>query len=168
MELKALRAAVNGISVHRELMETCVMTRVAGLLTRLRFNGGDMALDDYTFEVTLKVPDPTFEAKLVATPCYPTREDIAEAAGDQWGKDWKLCVYNGPFCMSELVEDNKMVWTKNPHYWDADNTHLETINWYIVTEDSTASTMDLILGSPLLSASLIHSSEYPFPLKIIL
>lgn len=100
-----------------------------------------VALDDYTFEVTLKVPDPTFEAKLVATPCYPTREDIAEAAGDQWGKDWKLCVYNGPFCMSELVEDNKMVWTKNPHYWDADNTHLETINWYIVTEDSTASTM---------------------------
>ena len=49
VELKALRAAVNGISVHRELMETCVMTRVAGLLTRLRFNGGDMALDDYTY-----------------------------------------------------------------------------------------------------------------------
>lgn len=99
------------------------------------------AIDDYTFEVTLKVPDPTFESKLVATPCYPTREDIAEAAGDQWGKDWTLCVYNGPFCMSEMVEDNKMVWTKNPYYWDADNTHLETINWYIVTEDSTASTM---------------------------
>ena len=46
-----------------------------------------VALDDYTFEVTLKVPDPTFEAKLVATPCYPTREDIAKAAGDQWGKE---------------------------------------------------------------------------------
>lgn len=66
------------------------------------------AIDDYTFEVTLKVPDPTFESKLVATPCYPTREDIAEAAGDQWGKDWTLCVYNGPFCMSEMVEDNKI------------------------------------------------------------
>lgn len=43
--------------------------------------------------------------------------------------------------MSELVEDNKMVWTKNPYYWDADNTHLEAINWYIVSEDSTAATM---------------------------
>ncbi len=49
MELKALRAAVNGISVHRDLMETCMMTRLAGLLTRLRFNRGDMALDDYTY-----------------------------------------------------------------------------------------------------------------------
>lgn len=100
-----------------------------------------VALDDYTFQVTLKVADPTFEAKLVATPLYPTRQDIAEAAGEQWGKDWTLCVYNGPFCMSELVEDNKMVWTKNPYYWDADNTHLEAINWFIVAEDSTAATM---------------------------
>lgn len=100
-----------------------------------------VALDEYTFQVTLEVADPTFEAKLVATPLYPTRQDLAEAAGDQWGKDWTLNVYNGPYCLSELVEDNKMVWTKNPYYWDADNTHLETINWYIVTEDSTATTM---------------------------
>lgn len=100
-----------------------------------------VALDDYTFQVTLKIADPTFEAKLVATPLYPTRQDVAEAAGDQWGKDWTLCVYNGPFCMSELVEDNKMVWTKNEYYWDAENTHLDAINWYIVSEDATASIM---------------------------
>ncbi|MCM1182923.1 MAG: peptide ABC transporter substrate-binding protein [Roseburia sp.] len=100
-----------------------------------------VAVDDYTFEVTLKEADPTFEVKLVATPLYPTRQDIAEAAGDLWGKDWTLCVYNGPFCMSGLVEDNKMVWTKNPYYWDAENTHLDTINWYIVAEEATRSTM---------------------------
>ena len=100
-----------------------------------------VALDDYTFEVTLKQADPTFEAKLVSTPLYPTREDIAEAAGDQWGKDWTLCVYNGPFCMTGLVEDNQMTWTKNEYYWDAENNHLDTINWYLVAEDSTAATM---------------------------
>lgn len=113
------------------------------------YNGGTgaaddvqaVAIDDYTFQVTLKVPDPTFEVKLVATPLYPTRQDVAEAAGEQWGKDWTLCVYNGPFCMSELVEDNKMVWTKNPYYWDAENTHLEAVNWFIVAEESTAATM---------------------------
>ncbi len=102
---------------------------------------GVKALDDYTFEVTLKVADPTFQAKLVATPTYPTRRDIAEAAGDNWGKDWTLCVYNGPYVMSELVEDNKMVWTKNPYYWDAENVKLESINWYLIAEDSTAATM---------------------------
>ena len=100
-----------------------------------------VAVDDYTFEVTLKVADPTFESKLVATPLYPTRQDLAEAAGDQWGKDWSLCVYNGPYCMSELVEDNRMTWTKNENYWNKDETHLETINWYLVAEDSTAATM---------------------------
>lgn len=100
-----------------------------------------VAVDDYTFEVTLKVADPTFESKLVATPLYPTREDLAEAAGENWGKDWTLCVYNGPFCMSSLVEDNKMVWTKNEYYWNADSVGLDTVNWYIVAEDSTAATM---------------------------
>ncbi|MEG0972664.1 MAG: peptide ABC transporter substrate-binding protein [Lachnospiraceae bacterium] len=100
-----------------------------------------IAKDDYTFEVSLKVADPTFEAKLVATPLYPTRKDVAEAAGDQWGKDWKLCVYNGPFCMTELVEDNKMVWEKNPEYWDAKNVKLDKANWFCIAEDSTSATM---------------------------
>lgn len=99
------------------------------------------AVDDYTFEVTLKVADPTFQAKLVATPLYPTREDIAEAAGDNWGKDWTLCVYNGPFAMTGLVEDNSMTWTKNEYYWNAENVKLDQINWYCVPENATAATM---------------------------
>lgn len=99
------------------------------------------ALDDYTFEVTLKIPDPTLLAKLVATPLYPTRQDIAEAAGENWGKDWKLCVYNGPFCMSELIEDNKMVWTRNEEYWNKDATKLDAVNWYVIPEHATAAIM---------------------------
>lgn len=99
------------------------------------------AVDDYTFEVTLKVADPTFQSKLVATPLYPTREDIAEAAGDNWGKDWTLCVYNGPFAMTSLVENNSMIWTKNEYYWNAENVKLDQINWYCVAENATAATM---------------------------
>lgn len=99
------------------------------------------AEDDYTFKVKLLAEDPTFISKLVSTPLYPTREDLAEAAGDDWGKDWTLNVYNGPFCMTELVEDNKMVWTKNEYYWNKDNTKLDSINWFFVAEGSTAATM---------------------------
>ena len=43
---------------------------------------GVVAVDDYTLQITLKVADPTFESKLVATPTYPTRQDLAEAAGE--------------------------------------------------------------------------------------
>ncbi len=102
---------------------------------------GVKAVDDYTFEVKLKIADPTFETKLVATPLYPTREDIAEAAGENWGKDWKLCVYNGPFVVIDIKEDNKMVWEKNQHYWDAANVKLEKVNWFAVPEAATAATM---------------------------
>ena len=99
------------------------------------------AVDDYTFEVKLNDPDPSFTYKLVATPLYPTREDVATAAGDNWGKDWTLCVYNGPFGITDLVEDNKMTWTKNEHYWDAENVKLDKVNWFSVPEDATAATM---------------------------
>ena len=102
---------------------------------------GIKAVDDYTFEVTLKVADPTFQSKLVATPLYPTRQDVAEAAGDQWGKDWTKCVYNGPFAMTNLVEDNSMTWVKNDQYWDKDNVKLNQVNWYCVAENATAATM---------------------------
>ena len=110
-------------------------------------------IDDYTFEVTLKQADPTFQSKLVATPLYPTRQDIAEAAGDQWGSDWRLAVYNGPFTMTDLVEDNTMTWTKNEYYWDAENVKLDKINWFLVAEEATAATMfdngqlDVLTGS---------------------
>ena len=100
-----------------------------------------VALDDYTFQVTLKIPDSTFLSKLVATPLYPTRQEVAEAAGENWGKDWTLCVYNGPFCMSELIEDNRMTWTRNEYYWDAANVGLDAVNWYLVAEDATAAIM---------------------------
>lgn len=43
--------------------------------------------------------------------------------------------------MTDMVVDNKMVWTKNAEYWDAENVHLDTINWYIVAQESTAATM---------------------------
>ena len=43
--------------------------------------------------------------------------------------------------MTELVEDNKMVWTKNNYYFNNENTKLETINWFFVTEDATAAAM---------------------------
>ena len=45
------------------------------------------------------------------------------------------------FLYVNLVEDNQMTWTKNENYWDADNVHLDTVNWYLVAEDSTAATM---------------------------
>ncbi|GHV25916.1 peptide ABC substrate-binding protein [Clostridia bacterium] len=99
------------------------------------------ALDDFTFEVKLNVPDPTFESTLVATPLYPTRQDIAEAAGDDWGKDWTLSIYNGPFSVTDIVIDNKMTWAKNPYYWNEENVKLDKVNWFAVPEIATAATM---------------------------
>ncbi|MCH4206769.1 MAG: peptide ABC transporter substrate-binding protein [Solobacterium sp.] len=118
------------------------------------------ATDDYTFVVTLSVADPTFESKLVATPLYPTRQDVVEKAGDSFTSDWKTQVFNGPYYMSDLVEDSTMTWTKNPYYWDADEVSLEKVNWYAVSEDQTAATMFDNGQLDVLDASGNYISKY--------
>ena len=45
---------------------------------------------------------------------------------------YKRQVYNGPFAMTNLVEDNSMTWVKNDQYWDKDNVNLQTINYKIM------------------------------------
>ena len=85
------------------------------------------AVDDYTFEVTLKVADPTFQSKLVATPLLPDPVRMSqrqpETSGEKTGQN---VVYNGPFAMTNLVEDNSMTWVKNDQYWDKDNVKTES------------------------------------------
>lgn len=99
------------------------------------------AEDDYTFVVKLKVADPTFESKLVATPLYPTRQDKVEAAGDSYASDYSAQVYNGPFYISSFTPENAMTWTKNEYYWDAENVSLDEVNWYCISEATTAALM---------------------------
>ena len=54
---------------------------------------GIKAVDDYTFEVTLKVADPTFQSKLVATPLYPTRSGCRRGSRRPVGKRLdKMCL----------------------------------------------------------------------------
>ena len=113
---------------------------------------GVRAVDDRTFEVTLKVPNPYFESALVFKALYPVREDIAKELGNQYGLDYKRMAFNGPFIISDYKRGSKIVYTKNENYWDAQNIKLKTANALIVDEPATYNKMfdskelDMILG----------------------
>lgn len=97
-------------------------------------------IDDYTFEVTLKSPNPSFLKKAGMLSFYPVRKDLidaAEGAGENWGNDYTLHVFNGPFVISDRVLENSMTLTKNENYWDAENVHLTQVNLKVVDESST-------------------------------
>lgn len=109
-------------------------------------NGGaleDVAvqyIDDLTFSCTLTNPDPAFAKKVSMVCFYPIRKDLidaADAAGANWGNDYTLHVYNGPFVISNRVLENSMTLTKNENYWDADSVILQQVNLRVVDETAT-------------------------------
>ena len=97
-------------------------------------------IDDYTFEVTLNSANPSFLKKAGMLPLFPIRKDLidaAESAGENWGNDYTLHVFNGPFVISDRVLENSMTLKKNDQYWDAENVHLTQVNLRVVDESST-------------------------------
>lgn len=117
-------------------------------------------IDDYTFSVTLNVPDPTFVKKVSMVCFYPVRMDLIEAAaaaGQDWTNDYTLHVWNGPFVISDRVRENSMTLTKNENYWNAESVKLQTINMRVVDE---AATMAQLIESKQMDIVTLTDVEY--------
>ena len=86
---------------------------------------GVRAIDDYTLEIKLNSPRPTFLQMMALWPAYPLREDIITQYGDQWTEPPHY-IGNGPFLMTEWVHSDHITLVKNPNYW-GDKAKLETL-----------------------------------------
>lgn len=104
-------------------------------------NLGVKAIDDKTFEVTLKQPVAFFESAIAFKGLVPGREDLAKAQGDKYGSDYKTMAYNGPFIISDYQKGAKIVYKKNDTYWNKKEIHITTANAYIVEEPQTITKM---------------------------
>jgi oligopeptide transport system substrate-binding protein len=88
---------------------------------------GVIVEDDHTLVFELEHPTPYFMELTYFPVLYPQREDIVEKYGDAYGTEQEQIVCNGPFILSEWVHDSKIVYEKNPEYWDKDNVFIEKI-----------------------------------------
>ncbi len=97
---------------------------------------GVKVIDDKTFEVTLENACPYF-AEIVAFPVFmPLRQDVIESAGaDDWVKDPKTYISNGPFKMESFSLDENMVTVPNPGYWDAASVKPAKITWVFLADN---------------------------------
>lgn len=127
--------------------------RAAGLLYPIvnaeRYNRGEIAdsslvgvaaPDDSTLVVTLRAPTPYF---LFLT-AYTTFMPVPRPAVERWGRAWSSpahIVTNGPFLLKEHRHDERMVFAKNPDYWDAANVRLDGIVAHPVADLSTATNL---------------------------
>ena len=97
---------------------------------------GVKAIDDKTLEFTLKAPCPYFLDLTYFKVMQPQRQDIVEQHGDKYGSEANTMMYSGPFVISEWVHNNKVEFTKNPEYWDAENVKLEKATMKIIKDES--------------------------------
>jgi oligopeptide transport system substrate-binding protein len=104
------------------------------------------AIDDLTLEVTLENPIPYFLHFLTFYSFMPIPRHLLEelaARGideDLWTRPEHV-VCNGPYRMTEWRFRQRMIFQKNPRYWDAEHVRLERVRLAMVESATTALTM---------------------------
>lgn len=103
-------------------------------------NLGVQAIDDHTLEVQLENATSYFTDLLTVPAYYPQNQAAVTEAGDQYGSDSETAIYNGPFVLTNWDAATGNTWTfaKNDQYWDAENVHMDAVNFQYLPETATA------------------------------
>ena len=96
---------------------------------------GVKAVDNKTFQVTLKAPLPFFPKLLAHQTTFPTPQKVVEKYGDQWTRPDNI-VSNGAFVLDEWVVNERITLKKNPNYWNAEKTVLDKVNFLPITSQT--------------------------------
>lgn len=99
---------------------------------------GVRAKDEYTLEIKLRGPLPTFLPLLALWPVYPIRQDMVEQYGEAWAKPdangaMPHYIGNGPFILKEWVEQDHYIFVPNENYWGT-KPYLTKITYKIITD----------------------------------
>ena len=84
---------------------------------------GIEVVDDYTLRVTIDAPKPYFIAKLTYPIAFVVNRDNVVSGGENWTDD---PVGTGPFVLKSYSIGERMVLSKNPHYW-GDPAYLDEV-----------------------------------------
>lgn len=112
-----------------------------------------VAEDDHTLVFHLASPCAYF-TKLLALPVYyPSKVGVA-VTGTDWYKDPATCICNGPFMLTEFVQDQYFTVEKNPYYYAADQVKIDKIIDKTITDTQstiaayTSGEVDIASGLP--------------------
>ena len=119
---------------------------------------GVKAVDAKTLQVDLESPTPYF-LSLTAFPTYMPVCKAVVSTNDKWAADVKTCVTDGPFTLTQWSHNDKMVFVKNPTYWDKDKVKLTKITYLMVEDPGTA--LSMYQSGQLDAAAYVPVSELP-------
>ncbi|MFX3673551.1 MAG: peptide ABC transporter substrate-binding protein [Paenisporosarcina sp.] len=94
------------------------------------------AIDEKTFEVKLVSPTDAFLNIITNPNFFPVNKKVA-TDNPEWFTEADSFVGNGPFQLASWEHDVKMVFEKNPEYYDADTVKLDKVEWAMVNDSNT-------------------------------
>ena len=100
---------------------------------------GVTALDEYTVEYRLDNSAPYFLSLIESSMLLlPIEYDYAMELGDDFGVDNEHMLYCGAYYISKFQRDKAITLTANPHYWDKENVNISTVEYQMISDDTTS------------------------------
>ncbi len=96
--------------------------------------------DRYTVRFELSAPYPPFVANLAATTMFIYAKEAGKPTPDG-GRDYTSAdtvIGTGPFTLEEYREKQRLVFKKNPQYFEAGKPYLDGVEVYIIADPSAA------------------------------
>ncbi len=118
---------------------------------------GVRAVDDKTFEVTLKSALPYFASMTVHSSTFPVLQSVIEKHGKKWTRPGNM-VGNGAYVLTDYRSGEKVVRVRNKHYWNNANTTIDKTVALIINDESQALTRYL---AGELDKSDVPAGQYP-------
>ena len=137
------RAAMSADTPERELF-ACVDGFASGSLNISASEDGS------TFTVVLAKPTPRFFERLTNPVFSPVQ--AAACANDGWDRDPERCVTSGAYAIESFSEEG-MTLKKNEHYWNAEHTGLDKLD-FVFSEDPDAILSGYLEGRYRVASSL--------------
>lgn len=102
---------------------------------------GIKAIDDHTLQIVLNDPTPYFPELLAFYPLYPVQRACVETYGSPDFTQPQNLVTNGAYTIGFRRIRDRLRMVKNPHYWNAAEVQLETIDAMAISSDVAALNM---------------------------
>lgn len=99
---------------------------------------GAKAVDDQTFEVTLKSPTPYFINLTTMVMFFPVNEKFYTEQGDKYALAPENMLYSGPYTITEYDPSVGVTLAKNDKYWDKDNVQIADAKIRVVKDAAAA------------------------------
>ncbi len=96
---------------------------------------GVKATGDKTLQVQLDEPIGFFLKTLTHSSMLPVPKKLVEKYGDKWVDADKI-IGNGAYKLAERVVNERIVLTRNPHYWNNAKTVIEKVTWLPIVQPS--------------------------------